>query len=85
MCETENENALEFTPDQIVVSNGAKQSICNAILSLIDPEDEVIIPAPYWVSYVEMVKLAEGKSVLLQPVSIRILKSRPLSSSCYYT
>ena len=60
-----NENALEFTPDQIVVSNGAKQSICNAILSLIDPEDEVIIPAPYWVSYVEMVKLAEGKSVII--------------------
>ena len=60
-----DENALEFTPDQIVVSNGAKQSICNAILSLIDPEDEVIIPAPYWVSYVEMVKLAEGKSVII--------------------
>ncbi|WP_455498191.1 pyridoxal phosphate-dependent aminotransferase [Coprobacter sp.] len=60
-----NENNLEFTPDQIVVSNGAKQSICNAILSLVDPEDEVIIPAPYWVSYVEMVKLAEGKSVII--------------------
>lgn len=60
-----NENGLDFTPDQIVVSNGAKQSICNAILSIIDPEDEVIIPAPYWVSYVEMVKLAEGKSVVI--------------------
>ena len=72
-----NENALEFTPDQIVVSNGAKQSICNAILSLIDPEDEVIIPAPYWVSYVEMVKLAEGKSVIITAGNSAI--GRPLS------
>lgn len=60
-----SENDLEFTPEQIVVSNGAKQSICNAIISLVDPGDEVIIPAPYWVSYVEMVKLAEGKSVII--------------------
>ncbi len=61
-----NENDLEFTPEQIVVSNGAKQSICNAVLSLVNPEDEVILPAPYWVSYVEMVKLAEGKSVIVE-------------------
>ncbi len=61
-----NENGLEFTPEQIVVSNGAKQSLCNAILSLINPGDEVIIPAPYWVSYVEMVKLAEGESVIIE-------------------
>lgn len=56
-----NENGLDFTPEQIVVSNGAKQSICNTILALVNPGDEVILPAPYWVSYVEMVKLAEGK------------------------
>lgn len=60
-----NENDLDFTPDQIVVSNGAKQSICNALLCIVDPGDEVIIPAPYWVSYVEMVKLAEGKSIVV--------------------
>ena len=60
-----NENHLDFTPDQIVVSGGAKQSICNAVLSLVGKGDEVIIPAPYWVSYVEMVKLAEGTNVIV--------------------
>ncbi len=59
------ENGLDFTPNQIVVSNGAKQSICNAVLCVVNPGDEVIIPAPCWVSYVEMVKLAEGKSVVV--------------------
>ena len=59
------ENGLEYTPDRIVVGNGAKQELCNVILSLINPGDEVIIPTPAWVSYVEMVKLAEGKSVLV--------------------
>jgi len=48
-----------------VVSGGAKQSLCNVILSIVDKEEEVIIPAPYWVSYPEMVKLAEGKSVFI--------------------
>lgn len=60
-----NENGLDFTPDQIVVSGGAKQSLCNCILSIINPGDEVIIPTPAWVSYVEMVKLAEGTNVLV--------------------
>ena len=59
------ENDLEYKPAQIVVSNGAKQSICNVILSVIDKDDEVIIPAPYWVSYPEMVKLADGKPVFV--------------------
>lgn len=54
------DNALEFEDTQVVVSNGAKQSIANAVLSLTDHGDEVIIPAPYWVSYPEMVKLAGG-------------------------
>ena len=58
-----NENGLEFAPEQIVVSGGAKQSLCNVILSTINPGDEVIIPTPAWVSYVEMVKLAEGITV----------------------
>ena len=54
------DNDLNFTPDQIVVSTGAKQSIINIMLVLLNPGDEVIIPSPYWVSYREMVKLAEG-------------------------
>ena len=59
------ENGLEYTADQIIVSNGAKQSVCNVILSIIGPGDEVIVPAPYWVSYVEMVKLAEGTNMVV--------------------
>ena len=59
------ENGLDYTADQIVVGNGAKQELTNVILALINPGDEVIIPTPAWVSYVEMVKLAEGKSVLV--------------------
>ncbi len=59
------ENGLSFTPNQIVCSNGAKQSICNAILAMVNRGDEVIIPAPYWVSYPEMVKLAEGTPVIV--------------------
>jgi aspartate aminotransferase len=58
----EAENGLSYKPEQIICSNGAKQSVCNAILSVVDPGDEVIIPAPCWVSYIEMVKLAGGKS-----------------------
>ena len=57
------ENGLEYTAAQISVSNGAKQSVCNAIMALVNPGDEVIVPAPYWVSYPEMVKLADGTPV----------------------
>ncbi len=57
------ENNLDYGPEQVVVSTGAKQSIANVVLSLINPGDEVIIPLPYWVSYIEIVKLAEGKTV----------------------
>lgn len=67
ICEKlKKENDLEFDPNQIVCSNGAKQSICNLILALINKGDEVIIPAPYWVSYPEMVKLAEGFPVFIE-------------------
>ena len=59
------ENGLSFSPAQIVVGNGAKQELCNVILATVNPGDEVIIPTPAWVSYVEMVKLAEGKTVEL--------------------
>jgi aspartate aminotransferase len=59
------ENNLDYDISQIVVSTGAKQSLSNVILTVIDPGDEVIIPTPYWVSYSEMVTLAEGKSVFI--------------------
>lgn len=59
------ENGLKFEPTQIVVGNGAKQALCNVILSSINPGDEVVIPTPAWVSYTEMVKLAEGKVVTI--------------------
>lgn len=66
ICEKlQAENELEYTPAQIVVSGGAKQSLCNVILSIVDKDEEVIIPAPYWVSYPEMVKLAEGTPVFI--------------------
>lgn len=58
-------NGLEFTPEQIVVGNGAKQELSNAVLTLVNPGDEVIIPTPAWVSYVEMMKLAGGVPVEL--------------------
>ena len=60
-----NENGLEYTAAQISVSNGAKQSVCNVIMALVNPGDEVIVPAPYWVSYPEMVKLADGTPVTM--------------------
>lgn len=59
------DNKLEFTPEQIVVSTGAKHSIANAIISLVNAGEEVILPAPYWVSYKEMVKLARGVAVFI--------------------
>lgn len=59
------DNNLVYTKDQIVVSTGAKQSIANVVLSLINPGDEVIIPAPYWVSYLEIVKVADGIPVII--------------------
>lgn len=59
------ENGLDYKPEQIVCSNGAKQSVCNVILAIIGKGDEVIIPAPYWVSYPEMVTLADGTSVFV--------------------
>ncbi|MCX7987609.1 MAG: pyridoxal phosphate-dependent aminotransferase [Bacteroidales bacterium] len=60
------ENNLDYAPNQIIVSNGAKHSLANAILTLINKGDEVIIPAPYWVSYSELVKLAEGTNVIIE-------------------
>lgn len=60
------ENGLSYTPQEVIVGTGGKQGVCNAILALVNPGDEVIIPAPYWVSYPQMVKLAGGTPVVLR-------------------
>jgi len=60
------DNGLEYERNQILVSCGGKQSFFNLALALLNPGDEVIIPAPYWVSYPDMVKIAEGKPVILE-------------------
>jgi aspartate aminotransferase len=59
------DNQLEYTPDEIIVSNGAKHSLFNAFQAILNPGDEVIIPQPYWLSYPEMVKMADGVSVFI--------------------
>ena len=59
------DNNLDYKPEQIVVSNGAKQSLANVVMSIINPGDEIIVPAPYWVSYKEIIKLADGKPVYI--------------------
>ena len=63
VAKLKNENGLDYTAGQISCANGAKQSVCNTIMTLVNAGDEVIIPAPYWVSYPEMVKLADGTPV----------------------
>jgi len=62
----QRDNNLQYSPDQIVVSTGAKQSIANAILAIVDQGDEVIIPTPFWVTYSEIVKLAGGTPVIVR-------------------
>ena len=59
----QDDNHVQYTPEQIVVNNGAKHSLVNAFMAILNPEDEVIIPAPYWLSYPEMVKISGGKPV----------------------
>jgi aspartate aminotransferase len=66
VAKLKNENGLDYTPAQILCSNGAKQSVCNAVMALVNAGDEVIIPAPYWVSYPQMVLLAEGTPVYVE-------------------
>ncbi|MBQ4352859.1 MAG: pyridoxal phosphate-dependent aminotransferase [Prevotella sp.] len=66
VAKLENENGLGYSVNEILVSNGAKQSVCNTIMALINPGDEVIIPTPYWVSYPQMVKLAGGEPVFIE-------------------
>ena len=65
VAKLKNENNLDYTINEVLVSNGAKQSVCNTIMALVNDGDEVIIPAPYWVSYPQMVKLAGGEPVIV--------------------
>lgn len=71
------DNQLEFDLKQIIVSSGAKQSLFNAMLAMLNPGDEVLIPAPYWVSYPDMVKLADGEPVILQTEMAEDFKITP--------
>ena len=66
VAKLKNENGLEYKPSQVLCSNGAKQSVCNTVMALVNAGDEVIIPAPYWVSYPQMVLLAEGTPVFVE-------------------
>src|SRR3978361_1546014 len=72
-----NENGLDYDFSEIVVSTGAKQAIANAVLCLVNPGEEVIIPTPYWVSYSEVVKLAEGVSVFIESTVEQDFKITP--------
>ncbi|WP_341658433.1 pyridoxal phosphate-dependent aminotransferase [Blattabacterium cuenoti] len=71
------DNRLQYTPSQIVVSTGAKQAIMNVLLSLLNKDDEVIIPAPYWVSYLQMVKFCESSPVIIPTVMEKNFKIDP--------
>ena len=73
----ERENHLHYTPSEILVSNGAKQSVCNTVMAMVNPGDEVIIPAPYWVSYPQMVLLAGGQPVIVEAGFEQNFKMKP--------
>lgn len=77
VAKLKNENGLDYSASQILCSNGAKQSVCNAIMALVNAGDEVIIPAPYWVSYPQMVKLAEGEPVFIEATIEQDFKITP--------
>ncbi|MDO4161316.1 MAG: pyridoxal phosphate-dependent aminotransferase [Prevotellaceae bacterium] len=66
VAKLKNENGLDYTVNEVLVSNGAKQSVCNTVMALVNEGEEVIIPAPYWVSYPQMVKLAGGEPVIVE-------------------
>ncbi|MEO6187483.1 MAG: pyridoxal phosphate-dependent aminotransferase, partial [Ginsengibacter sp.] len=71
------DNGLEYSPQQIIVSTGAKQSLANTVLCIVDDEDEVIIPTPYWVTYSEIVRLARGKVVFIHTTPSANFKITP--------
>lgn len=71
------DNQLQFEPNQIVVSTGAKQSIVNVLMSIVNPGDEVIVPAPYWVSYYEMIRMAGGVPIIVETTLANNFKITP--------
>ena len=73
----QRENGLSYTTNEVLVSNGAKQSVCNTVMALVNPGDEVIIPAPYWVSYPQMVLLAGGVPVVVEATFDQNFKMTP--------
>ena len=73
----QRENGLSYTANEVLVSNGAKQSVCNTVMALVNPGDEVIIPAPYWVSYPQMVLLAGGVPVIVEATFEQNFKMTP--------
>ena len=73
----QRENGLSYTTNEVLVSNGAKQSVCNTVMALVNPGDEVIIPAPYWVSYPQMVLLAGGVPVIVEATFEQNFKMTP--------
>lgn len=77
VAKLKNENNLDYTFDQIVVGTGAKQAIANAVQCIINPGDEVIVPTPYWVSYSEVIKLAEGIAVFIDTTVEQAFKITP--------
>ena len=77
VAKLKNENGLDYAPSQILCSNGAKRSVCNTIMALVNAGDEVIIPAPYWVSYPQMVLLAEGTPVFVEATIEKDFKITP--------
>ncbi len=77
VAKLKNENGLEYSVNEVLVSNGAKQSVCNAVMALVNDGEEVIIPAPYWVSYPQMVKLAGGVPVIVETGFAQNFKMTP--------
>ena len=71
------ENGLDYTTDEVLVSNGAKQSVCNTVMALVNPGEEVIIPAPYWVSYPQMALLAGGTPIIVEATFEQNFKMTP--------
>jgi aspartate aminotransferase len=78
ICEKlKRDNNLDYAPNEVMVSNGGKHCLFNAIMAMVDSGDEVIIPAPYWVTYPEVVKIADGKPVFLETTSDNDFKVTP--------
>ncbi|HVY65835.1 MAG TPA: aminotransferase class I/II-fold pyridoxal phosphate-dependent enzyme, partial [Gammaproteobacteria bacterium] len=70
----QRDNGLRYTPEQVLISSGAKQSCYNACLALLDPGDEAIVPGPYWVSYPDMVRLADAEAIIVESTASRGFK-----------